>query len=862
MQLIITEVRKVRGGGVVLQLQVGDKFRSGQFTTSRAIDPAAKHLGLNSDWLHARCLQGAGTYEIPDAEAKVVVEREPLKIFVRGLTEKRNDEAQQFESFESALDCRTIMAAEPLIVWDGTDRLCALDVDFHHEPDYEKRPGLDRLNGAFGAVAPAPKWCWVTHGRGFRFMYETMGGFDANELAAVAAVRIAQLEPLATVELKSATRHPRYPNVLGRLCSEVQVRIPSTDCRAIAGWSEGREGVDSAAIETWLDEHDYEKGGRYEHNKCPVDPTRESHGTPVVIYENGIYCYGCAGHGVRRGTKAAGWFPYEVFLGHPSASIISRCVENLTHWEHARFILQAHHSLPEPILRGAYGAMCKERYPNDLRLASVFNAGQDVVRFHKRWGTLEGETFNNTSAQPILAKLPGCQYVEPAQGQRKAQIKVDAEKVARFVQTTSLERQGYPHLKPVWGIPIGGHWLPSRYKYEIALFKGPGRMPRYVPSAQRSSILEAWNMIQQGFPGVDRRAVELLIAAKGCVEMDGTWPPFIFIYGPTSSSKTASTLLAAAIAGDSVHSVPCISDDQRIRAAIAAAKESGTYCVFNEAVKDGLRRKIGKAEAMEFALGLTADSLSWKNYVGPIEMGTLPVLIWTDTFIPQEVKEHAQLARRIISVHLAGKVDWHTSMRESSIGKAEWLRMAPDTKFIDAADTILSDVIDRFFKAPMTFEEIANRLGFYTLERSDEAAIQTAEMKAFFDLVQACPNKRDGWSVFDINGSSSLSQTWRDLADPDKRSSQRCQEIDWSELLELPPKSVKCRIIARRERMFILFEGVPHGDRVRHRDAECSRSAEDRLKEVHLPSFDSLDDDGLQDAETDTPVGMDAACPE
>jgi hypothetical protein len=812
-----------QGGAVRLTLvqdgSVSDSWQ-GRFGSDRALDPIAKELGVKRHWLRSCLDKGEGDYALPEAVAEVLGEV-PVKI--RGINETE-DSAKGYEGIESALDDTAIQSAEPLIYWDGIARLCAVDADFHSFA-FEARPTVETLQGRLCALQPAPSLCWITHGHGIRLIYKSQGIYHASELAAVASTRLLQLEPLATVELKTSTRHPGYPNATGQSCSVVERREPTTDCRSIQGWYEGRSEADDEDVKEWLAGMSFTIGGRYEHNRCPVDSTAPSHGTPVVVYENGVFCYGCAGHGVRRGARSPGWFPFAVFVGRPSVSTVAKCVENLTHWEHARFVLRAHHALPDSILRGAYSAMLKGKHGNDPRLPAVFNAGSDVVRFSRYWGTLEGESFSATRSDAIVAKFPVCQYIDG-----KA-VKVDGERVARFLQATSLERYGYPHLRPVWGLPIYSQHNDPKYPYEITMFKGPGQPPRYLPRGQRINEDEAWGRVQHAFPGLDRNAIKLLIAAKGCAEADGTFPPFIFITGPTASAKSTSVVVAAAICGDRVHGIPSIGDDARLRAALMEAKNGGTYAVFNEAVKDGRRAKIGKAEAMEFALGLTPDSVSHKLYVGPVEMGTLPVCVWTDTNIPQEVKEHAQLARRFVHVHLSSRVDWHASMRDTGLGKAEWLRLG-GREYVEAADCILSCVIDEFFAAPATFEQLANRLGYGTLSDSDDAKIQGDELRAFYELVQSAP-KRDGWTEIEMNDASALTQHWRELADrPDLRSSQRCSEVDWAQLLGVAGP-VRFHVNCRGSKVRVKFEG---NDNEYQSDRQTGTCATDLERCGRLPS--------------------------
>ena len=796
-----------RNGNVSLTVWDGKQtpekdLGSGKYV-GRKLSQAARTLGVNETWLLQQIWRlkekVVGTEVVETLPTVQVTHLTQAPVKIRGMNQK-DVEAHEYVSFSEALRCSTYPVSEPLITWSGMDTLCAVDGDYHGF-SHDKRPDPEYLRGRLAALAPVPLFIWITHGRGIRLIYEAREGYLASELASVGAARLLQLEPLATMELKSETRHPLYPNDKGKMCSPIETRVPDTDCSAIFGWCGEKNETDETKIQEWLDENGYMLGGRYEHDRCPVDPGTPSHGTPVVCYESGIFCYGCAGHGIRRGTKAPGWFPYTIFVGNPSTSIIACCVKNFTHWEHARFILKAYHALSESIRKGCYSALLKHHWGNDPRLSSVFNAGRDVLRYNKRWGTLQGEMFTATRSDAIVAKLPTCHYIDS-----EGKVKVDGERVARLLQPTSLERYGYPYLRPVWGLPIYSHTLIPKYPYEIVMYRGPGEPPQYIPKDQRISEETAWARMQEAFPGINRKAIKLLIAAKGCAEADGTFPPFIFLTGPTSSAKTTSVTIAAAICGDKVKSIPVIPDDQRIRASIMEAKDSGTFVVMNEAIKTGNRRDVSKTAAIEFALSLTHDCMNWKVYVGPVEMGSLPVMCWTDVHIPPEVKKHAQLARRIIEIHLDRSIEWRGSQKDTGMGRAEDLRVAGE-EYVEAANTILSSVIDEFFSSPATFEEIANRLGFTTLAYSDEARDQYNELRTFYELVSVSRKDEQGFVYVDINRTDALSQVWRELSDPDGCSSQRCSEVDWAQVLGIPGP-VRFVVNPKGTKVKMKFEGV------------------------------------------------------
>lgn len=103
---------------------------------------------------------------------------------------------------------------EPVLEWDGTDRLCVVDVDYHGLA-YAERPTEAELSTLAAGVLPRPIAWHTSHGRGCKLYYAARSGYLASELAAVAALGWQQQDGRATFELKSQSRHPAAPRKAG-----------------------------------------------------------------------------------------------------------------------------------------------------------------------------------------------------------------------------------------------------------------------------------------------------------------------------------------------------------------------------------------------------------------------------------------------------------------------------------------------------------------------------------------------------------------------------------------------------------------------------------------------------------------------
>jgi hypothetical protein len=268
---------------------------------------------------------------------------------------------------------------------------------------------------------------------------------------------------------------------------------------------------------------------------------------------------------------------------------------------------------------------------DDPRLPRVFHAGRDLIRFERKWVTNAGETYTK-DVGPIVRTLPVCLFINS-----KGKLQADEEIEARFAQPIDLTGYGYPALTPVWGVRIYGHRLtvsdPNRIPVVVqqkAL--APECMeafrPRYVPVDQRElDEAAAWETLEEVFPKLHREAVKLLVAAKGVAEGEVGLPPMMFFSGPTGAAKTGTITVAAAICGDTNHSVPWANNVERLRQAILEGKDQGSFITFNEIVKDSKEGGKSLAKSLDFLLNITPDSMSHKLYVGPVQLGALPCVL-------------------------------------------------------------------------------------------------------------------------------------------------------------------------------------------------------------------------------------------
>ena len=695
-----------------------------------------------------------------------------------------------FADFAQALTCAT---PQHVIEWDDSETTAVLDIDFHRA----SVPAFRDLETAVLMIDPAPPyWFESLHG-GAHLIYRRYANRPACDHAAIAALYMLRHFPECSAEVLTRTRGT----------DKLKQRTPTDSTRALGTlYHDNRSNPEQ--WNEFLHRRNLSVGERYPHTCCPCAPGNRAEGNspPVAVYDDHIYCYVCAADGRCYGSKTAGYFPAATFLDDSVSSLFRSCVDNRTHWEHAKYVVCPAVRGNENLAKTVYGAALRAVHGvDDILSRHVFTAGVDLVRYEGHWGNTDGTPFHFRSAYPAtIAALPRA-LVADSDGT----VRENREIVERLMQPASLEKYGYPAVVIIWGIQLTALLPPPHDKIYTLLpttklrsERMRSHRPRYVPPAGRMTEEAAWNEIEKVFPTINRAAVKLLIAAKGCAEGGAGLPPMLFFTGPTGSSKTATAKIAAAICGDEAKTIAYTPNIERLRAGVLDAKKNGTFALFDEYLKGAARDgRADPTSAMDVLLNFTEDSVSHVLYVGPVAMGSLPVCIWCDTFIPKEVQEHAQLGRRLTAVYFPDKKQWEHPMRDAGINVPDNLRAKGNSHLRAAADAILSYVIDEFFSSePPIFRDIAEKLGFAQLEACDLTTEKHTAIRKLFDLVCKAPALTGadkarwadrGWKLIDLDRESELSEAWRVLADlKDRTQSRSIREEDLKSVLSLSRPAV------------------------------------------------------------------------
>lgn len=547
--------------------------------------------------------------------------------------------------------------------------------------------------------------------------------------------------------------------------------------------------VDRTVLDQWLDERGLERGHRYPHDVCPINPCPGSHSDPVVVLDGGIFCHHCNAEG-------DGFRPWHRLLPASCTSVLETLVKNLTHWRHAAIIIEQLLDLQGRLARLVYSAALKAYHgADDPRIQSVFTAGKDMIRQRGRWTSEDGTVTYPQNIGATVRNLPAVQF--RADTEKGPKVGIDAEKVERFCHTqTDLTLYGYPPLLVIPGVRVYSHHNPIDDRFTLAVpaaeyRQRPDIAPRYVALEQRMALDEAWAVLEEVFPGLRRDYLQLCLAAAGCSEVSRGQPYYILATGPSGSAKTTTPRLAAGILGVPPRAISWTPSPERWHQSVAEAGDVTSLATCNEYLKLAMRHRLTAKQALDPFLELEVGLAAHRLYVGPVPLSKLPGLIVTDIRVPADIADDRQIGRRFIYVHLISRVDWDKSCRTAGIEDAARLRFG-GRRMVAAANAVLSHVIDTYFSWPQSLAEIAQQLDFPLLENADLGGGTQDLIDLFVAVCRAQPAagadanrfSGPGWKTIVRGSENDLTRAWEKVCDSGWISSRRCESEDWAHVLQ------------------------------------------------------------------------------
>lgn len=744
------------------------------------------------------------------------VANEPARIFtihIRELNQQKRysvpfNNIDPGECLKDVLSTFTPGLNEPLIEWTDKDTLCVLDVDYHNVP-IELRPTQTEIQNIVSRIRPNP-YCWhPSHGMGAKLYYIRTPGFTATELAAVAGLNYYQLDPRCTFDLSKSTRHPLYRRSRDNKNAPVNREQPVNFCYGSGDLSVIRRmlnsDVDFSDIEDFLREKGWYVGQSLPHSSCPINPGYSSDETKenVFVGDTGLFCHRCYGRGLGSPSNP-GFTSYASLIGGTD-NRIKAMVKNFCHLEHAKVVLQnIYPQVPLSTLCTVYEVLLKIVHSHDdPRISMAMKNGRGFVRAKGIWVSVDGETNVAKGLDQFVRSLPAtCIPIEDG-------FKVNIPVTTAFLNTGDISEYGYPDVSFIRGCRIYGIHLPYSENEIIKVIIKPDFQrtpPTYKPKSQRMDRKQSWQLLESEFPGIDPNYVRLLIASKGASEGRLAQCPYLLVTGPAGSGKTTTVNIVAGICGEIVSEPIWVPHIDRFRQSLMDATRTSGFICINEVFKNAISSRLTHTQALDPMLSLTEESRSHVMYTGTVSFGRLPVIVLTDISVPQEVQADMQIARRFIFYRLQRQIQWSDTLIKKRIRPHQFRKISPDHN--EAADSILSEVIDEFFQEPLSLQEIAERLDISSLDTySNDVDDKTGVLLRFYqEVIQSKPvsgtdanryNPEAGWKRIDRVQDNMLNNMWSELCDgqtPETWCKSRVIESeDWSKLLGIPI-NIQCEI--------------------------------------------------------------------
>ncbi len=227
---------------------------------------------------------------------------------------------------------------------------------------------------------------------------------------------------------------------------------------------------------------------------------------------------------------------------------------------------------------------------------------------------------------------------------------------------------------------------------------------------------------------------------------------------------------------------------ERFRQALKVGVDNGAFVTVNEILKDADRQGSTAIQALDVFLNVTPHSVTHVMYVGPSALGCLPVIVCTELAVPQKLRDDRQLARRFVYLQLDEEhQEWRKNAIDSGLMDIQNFRVFMEGRGAAACDAIVSDVIDRFFDIPRTFDDIAQTLGFCRLIDSPDFDNPEDDLREFYKEYELSPQDEKGYRYVDRNSETPLSEVWERLNNGNDEelwyTSRRADECDWKKVL-------------------------------------------------------------------------------
>ncbi len=802
-----TAVELIKAGQSVLWtlFEDGKVVKRAKFNphTPSQVNATARELGVSSDEVNEWVSQIGN--KTPVRFTPAAPKTKQFEMYTRGIQFLRRAEDLASGPVRELLRYALVdhpAGVDTLLDWSDSEAACCLDVDYHgRQPPSrlwaEAQAGLN--------TSPAPIGWHFSRSGGLHLFYVGVDDFTAEELAAVAALRWKATDPTAVCELKTQVRGPGGEEVRWSGRQETN--------GVLSRWLGTGNLYDEAEREEWLAERGLSLEQRYDHEFCPIDPGPDGGASrqPVRVGEAGVFCHVCEGKGAALGSRRPGFAPWSAVLGSPAAGPVGGMVRSLCHWGHAKHVLAERLGLTGPIARLAYTAALKAYHadkPSFDLIPGVFDSALDpVIRVGRAWVNVEtGCEYVQRNLIFIVPEMPAVRYV----GEDK-KIKAQSGLVGQFTSPgVDLADWGYPALQEVIGYRFTERFIPDAYYRtdRIPFTRAAPRIdraekkyrPEYLPYTRRPPEDEYWGRLETIFPGLDRNLIRLLLAGAGIAQetrrmSDG----ILFLSGSTGAAKTSHCSIASAVLGAGSGRMRFDTERPQTLRQISEAATRSPIVTIDEIFKDATRGRGAMAynQAVESLFDLNENTMFQKMYVGQVPLGRPFLLTATEIAFPPQLREEAQIARRVRHYRVEGAKDWEPTRAAAGLAEIENLRLL-SPKIAEACNAILSEVTDRWFSAPVSWDEVAEYYGALKVSHDPAFADDKRLLRCYFRLLcgladevkprtlAALSSDGRGWKKIERDSDSDMTQFYTQFANDTQggwSESRRLTEQDWTRVL-------------------------------------------------------------------------------
>ena len=598
--------------------------------------------------------------------------------------------------------------------WANQSQFCCLDVDL--------RPGFPALDGeaALRSIGPLPALWWPSRSGGLHFLFEadapgTGFGLTADQKAGAFALVTPSLRipSVHRLELLPNTRTDR-----GHARAPV-ARYGVADLPGALTRKGGADAVDEAKVEAWLDERGLAIGGRYSHEHCPFEPGPGSRGDPVIVHDDGLHCYRCAGV-TGRGTSTWASLIASDEAGEASDPIVAAASARV-HWSHARLILAAvvpSFAANEPVARAAYSALLALFDPDSLGQCMTWGAEPTaIVRSTGGWiywpsGNTAPITVTSTRSLPWCRGRP--------------------ESIETAGRAPDQPLAGYVPIRPTRCLVDAPELLNGCVVAPVTSDRDAPLPRGFVPRNVDDTLTE----LRLAIPSLPR---EFTVALKIAVLMGmraqraPSTPGFLLLDGPSGSGKGFCARLAAGVLGGAPGELDP-TDNAELARSMGKAVSRGCAILFLDEVG-----KLGSMWGRSAPLLQISDRIAWRELnVGHVSAAMTAGVIFAGSTLPSGLTTMREFQRRAVRVSLPGSRTsdkWEAQfVARFGVGATDVLTTEPGRVWAESLRAWARAQPD------LPWVEQGKALGAVGLEEDEEALELARVVRRLHDLWHSAPD--------------------------------------------------------------------------------------------------------------------------